>query len=164
MSKYEPLEHFLRSCSRAPRTFGEVEAILGFKLPESAHQHRGWWANEPKSHVQARAWMSAGWQVWAVKLDEGEVEFRRPSTGPEPSDWRPRDRIEINLGELPLGASRMLRDYAAENGGDLAAAASRALQEAAVARRGRLLDLIRANAPLAPDDSTDLIREDRDAR
>jgi hypothetical protein len=58
----------------------------------------------------------------------------------------------------------MVSDYASENGGDVAAAISRAIEEAAGARRNKLIDSIRANAPIVSGDSTDMIRADRDAR
>lgn len=167
MSKYEPLEELLRGCVRTnvELTFGEVEQVLGFRLPDSARRYRGWWANEAKSHVQARSWMNAGWQTWDVKLSDEKVLFRRRRAPPGlAGETDGSQRAIIDLAALSYGAARLVRDYAAEADGDIAAAISRGLDEAAMARRAHLIELIRANAPKVPGDSTDLIREDRDAR
>ena len=162
MSKYEPLEKLLQGCADTSvrLAFEDIEQVLGFKLPPSARRHRGWWANEEKSHVQARAWKNAGWRVWEVDLDDERVRFDRVIRDPA----NVAQRVEIDLQDLSYGAARLVKDYASEMGGDLSAAILRGLDEAAMARRGRLIDLIRANAPKVPGDSTDLIREDRDAR
>jgi hypothetical protein len=74
------------------------------------------------------------------------------------------DAIVIRKGDLRGGAVRMLEDYREAHGGDLAEAATGLLNEIALERRRQLLDWIRNNAPTVSDDSTDLIREDRDAR
>jgi hypothetical protein len=168
MSKYDPLQHNLRARSQSgpdiELSFGEIEKILGFKLPPSAREHSAWWANERGTHVQARAWMDAGWQVWRVSRSTGKVYFR-----PRGQEHRTQPRtakapVELDLELLSARAARMVADYANENGGDIAAAISRAIEEAATARRSQLIDSIRANAPIVPGDSTDMIRADRDAR
>ena len=48
--KYAPLYHHLSARSEAEwcTSFGEVEAILGFRLPDSARRYRGWWSNRRK--------------------------------------------------------------------------------------------------------------------
>ena len=167
MSKYAPLRHNLQARPRADTelTFREIEKILGFELPASAHEHSAWWSNERETHVQARAWMDAGWQVWHVRRSEKKVYFRpcEPSRQPPPPQTT-NATVEIDLGSLSVRAARLVTDYANEKGGSAAAAIGRAIEEAAAARRNRLIDRIRANAPLVQGDSTDLIREDRDAR
>jgi hypothetical protein len=73
----------------------------------------------------------------------------------------------VDAAILSPAASRLLRDYTGEMAGDEAAAVARAVHEAAIARRGRLIDHIVANAPRMPPDEPDsvqLIREERDAR
>lgn len=45
-------------------------------MPESARKHRAWWANG--GHIQADAWLEAGWEVGSVNLDT--VEFRKKGT------------------------------------------------------------------------------------
>ena len=83
-SKYRPLYEHLSGLPPAKRrlvmTFGEIERLLSAKLPPSAHNYREWWANESSpdtSHVQARAWMAAGWLVSEVRRIEGRVVFVR---------------------------------------------------------------------------------------
>ena len=59
-------------------TFHQIEDLIGQPLPNSAHRHSAWWANEKKgSHVQARAWMDAGWLVDSVDLILQNVTFSK---------------------------------------------------------------------------------------
>lgn len=76
MSKYAPVADLLRrSRSRVTVTFAELDDLVG-GLPESARHHRGWWGNEASGgHVQARAWLEAGWRVESVTLTGGRVTF-----------------------------------------------------------------------------------------
>jgi len=169
MSKYEPLGHFLRGLGRseAPLTFHEIEDLLGFKLPESARRHRGWWANEGTTHVQARAWMTAGWQAWEVNLGAEQVLFRRSQRPAIVADINKVDAdqsITIRKRDLSLAAQKLLKDYADEAGGSEATAVIRILQEAAIVRRRALIDHFAVTSPRVSGDSTDLVREDRDAR
>ena len=62
-------------------TFGEVEAILGFRLPDSARPHRPWWSNSKKGngHSHALAWQAAGWRTRTVDV-EAETLQRLPLT------------------------------------------------------------------------------------
>jgi hypothetical protein len=80
MSKYEPLQHFLRS-QREPvvtLTFTQIESILGRELPASARRYRPWWANEEAgTHVHARAWLDVGRRSTNVDLNNGSVDFVR---------------------------------------------------------------------------------------
>ncbi|HEY4942798.1 MAG TPA: hypothetical protein VII56_15320 [Rhizomicrobium sp.] len=79
MSKYDVLGNFLKqqSAQRLPMNFSEVEKVLGFKLPASAHEYPAWWANEHTSHVQARAWMTAGFETEQVDLATKKLVFKR---------------------------------------------------------------------------------------
>jgi hypothetical protein len=79
MRKYRPLGDYL---AKQPETslsltFQEVERILGFALPPSAHNHRAWWANSP-SHPQANAWLNVGWKVSKVDIEKKTVLLIRP--------------------------------------------------------------------------------------
>jgi hypothetical protein len=78
MSKYEPLGEYLRkqTTKRATLSFKDVEGIIGDALPDSARNHRAWWANDPK-HVEAKAWLDAGWKSASVSLMEERVVFFR---------------------------------------------------------------------------------------
>ena len=82
--KYAPLFEALRrahpTTGRELRmTFTEVEEVIGTSLPASARRYREWWGNEREGtnarHVQARAWMAAGWEVWTVDFANEEVVF-----------------------------------------------------------------------------------------
>jgi hypothetical protein len=76
--KYEPLRQWLKSeSSRGEITmsFADVERLIGAVLPSSAFRHQAWWANDA-THVQAEAWMSAGWLVDAVDQRARRVRFR----------------------------------------------------------------------------------------
>jgi hypothetical protein len=80
------------------------------------------------------------------------------------ADFVADDSIVIARSDLRGGAIRMLEDYCEEKGGDLAGAIVGLLDEMALERRRRLIAWFRENSPRVPGDSTDLIREDRDAR
>lgn len=80
MGKYTPLEQYLESRRRFERKiqmgFGKIEEKIQDKLPRSAEIYREWWSNElVGSHVQARAWMNAGWRVDTVDLMGRVVKF-----------------------------------------------------------------------------------------
>ena len=83
MSQYDPLYEYLTNmtASRADITlrFADLEQVLGFLLPASAYNRRPWWGNDTgaSGHVQAHAWMAAGWRVDSVDLGAERVHFRR---------------------------------------------------------------------------------------
>jgi hypothetical protein len=104
--KYEPLEKFLRCEAGESRalSFAEIETILGAPLPKSARQRREWWSNNPKGHVNAQAWLRAGFRAEQVKIGDGSVVFRRQGGDPALAEGRsPRslgllDRLRATLG------------------------------------------------------------------
>ena len=80
--KYTPLKNYLTALSPDQRdvmlSFIQIERILDDKLPPSAYKYQAWWANQKKgSHVEAQAWLDAGWKVDTVKFKEKRVRFRR---------------------------------------------------------------------------------------
>ena len=80
MAKYDPLRRFLRRNSRAEvqMSFADIERVIGAMLPKSAERPQ-WWANEadPLSrHVQAKAWLEAGYEAFLV-ADAEKVTFKR---------------------------------------------------------------------------------------
>ncbi|MFN3975382.1 MAG: leucine--tRNA ligase [Dehalococcoidia bacterium] len=101
--KYAPLRRLLELYPdiRLTLTFGEIEggkpewreALYRFqgigRLPPSSRRYRAWWAND-RRHVQARAWLDAGWRVVGVDQGKGVVTYERVLTEPR---WEPR-RIE----------------------------------------------------------------------
>lgn len=85
--KYAPLYRHLLDTRREPEwrtTFGEVEAILGFRLPDSARLHRPWWSNPKKGngHSHALAWQAAGWRTREVDIEGETLVFERLAGAP----------------------------------------------------------------------------------
>jgi hypothetical protein len=80
MGKYDPLREHLASLddrTHVRLTFNEIAALVG-ALPASAWQHPAWWANEVDgAHVQAHAWLDAGWRVGLVDQRDEWVELDR---------------------------------------------------------------------------------------
>jgi hypothetical protein len=80
--KYSKLyEHLIeQKGSEWVTSFHELEAILGFRLPDSARIYRPWWANDNRNgHSQSMAWSMAGWKTTAVDLDNERLAFRKTS-------------------------------------------------------------------------------------
>ncbi len=86
--KYAPLHMRLNgmppSESHLQLSFAEIEQIIGDKLPPSAHNHREWWSNHAGRHVQAGAWLEAGWKVDSVDQEGQTVRFRRLTSNGRP--------------------------------------------------------------------------------
>ena len=84
--KYAPLYRHLANIpgSDWQATFGEIEAILGFDLPDSARRYRPWWANRNKGtgHSHALAWQAAGWRTRAIDLEAETLVFARATAAP----------------------------------------------------------------------------------
>ncbi|MDQ0465326.1 hypothetical protein QO010_003113 [Caulobacter ginsengisoli] len=87
--KYVPLENFLRETPEDVHSlsFADVEAIIGQPLPPSARKHEAWWSNNPTGHVNAQAWLRAGYRAEQIDIDNGHVVFRK-TTGGNPSERR----------------------------------------------------------------------------
>lgn len=68
MAKYDALRDHLRTrnVTRLKLTLEDIATLVPGGLPASAYQHQAWWSNDGHaSHVQARAWLDAGWTVEA---------------------------------------------------------------------------------------------------
>ena len=80
MAKYDPLRHYLASKPgpTLQMPFDEIAKLVD-GLPPSAADHRQWWENSD-SHVQAQAWMAAGWEIDSVDVVSRTVRFRRTVT------------------------------------------------------------------------------------
>lgn len=76
-TKYHPLfEHLLFSGQgHLSMSFGEIEAVIGARLPPSARKREEWWSNSPSGHSQARAWMRASYRTSNVDLAGEKVDF-----------------------------------------------------------------------------------------
>lgn len=113
MSKYDVLGNFLKQqpTQLLLMNFSEVEKVLGFKLPASAHEYSAWWANEHTSHVQARAWMNAGFETEQVDLASKKLVFKRVQTTETQSPISSR-----TIG-VAIGMSEEARDFRPANAG-----------------------------------------------
>lgn len=78
--KYQKLTEHLASLQsdewRAP--FDEIEAIIGIKLPQSAHTYPAWWSNQMRA--QSLTWQSVGWKTADLDIKSGFVTFVRQSS------------------------------------------------------------------------------------
>jgi hypothetical protein len=179
-SKYEPLRAWLKQQpeDRVRLTFREIEAILGFVLPDSARSLAQWWANAGGSHVQAIAWMGAGWRACQVDVPAEQVSFERAAArggtherqdgyagvSENGAAFVADDPIIISRSALRGGALRLIEDYRDARGGSLADAAAGLLNGIALERRRQLLERFPLVGKPSSIDSADLIREERDAR
>jgi hypothetical protein len=79
VSKYAPLGEYLARQNRdsVSLSFGEVEKILGFKLPHSAYQQRAWWSNNGNNNVMTRIWREAEFRSRDVDMERRKVVFQR---------------------------------------------------------------------------------------
>lgn len=79
MSKYEPIFHHLSRLARKSvrMTFSEVEAVLGFKLPQSARKHREWSSNNTGNNVMTRQWLAASYETQQVDMGRETLVFHR---------------------------------------------------------------------------------------
>lgn len=57
----------------------DLESLVG-ELPASALRHRAWWSNNPTRHVQAKAWLSAGYRTADVGPDSVTFVRALPDT------------------------------------------------------------------------------------
>ena len=78
MGTYEPLRHYLEAHGeeRITLSFDTLGEILGGSLPDSAHEHVAWWANDP-TRGEAKAWLDAGYESACVSLVSKTVTFIR---------------------------------------------------------------------------------------
>lgn len=123
MSKYEPLTAYLRQqpYREVRLRFGDLEKILGFKLPSSASQHRAWWSNNGSNNVMTKAWLSAGFRTRDVDMEKERLTFERvgapdPETPPTAPTPQPPDDLtlvqrvlEVLRGDDELQAQRLRR-------------------------------------------------------
>jgi len=79
MAKYEALGAYLKRQlgDRVPMTFAEIEKIIGAKLPRSAREYRPWWGNSAANHVNAKAWLDAGFESEQVDMEGRKLVFHR---------------------------------------------------------------------------------------
>jgi hypothetical protein len=106
--KYESLNAHLRDASAeiVPLSFTDIEHLIGAKLPPSARKHSAWWSNNPTGHVNAQAWLGAGYRAESVDLQGEKLVFRREQTranakrrvGPHPAFGAMKGTVTIPAG------------------------------------------------------------------
>lgn len=76
--KYRFLSEYLSSSNQKAVTlsFSEIEKILRFSLPNSAHNHRPFWANTT-THSIALSWLSVGYETVSVNMKSEIVVFEK---------------------------------------------------------------------------------------
>ena len=88
--KYAPLHRHLlalRGRSEWCASFGDIEDVLGFRLPVSARLYAPWWANgRGGGSSQSRAWQTAGWRTRAVDIESEMLIFERAGGAPAGRD------------------------------------------------------------------------------
>ena len=87
-------------------TFGEIESIIGFRLPEWARRDRGWWANKRPVNglLITPLWIEAGWKTAEVDMGSETLVFVKLN-GPEDIPKFNLDEIwpPIDVGPWPEG-------------------------------------------------------------
>ena len=175
MQKYAPLRRWLeaRADPQVRLSFAEIEAILGFALPRSARLHRPWWANSFGAHVQAAAWLDAGWQTAQVDLEAQTLLFVRAADPAYPIPPTSVSGVEesgaavfiVRREALTPAAGLLIEDCARERQVDTGQAIAFVLNAAAQERRRKLLDEFAARSPrIETGDIVDAIREGRNER
>lgn len=76
--KYQALTDFLLNSEddSIELTFSQIEQILGFSLPESARDHRAFWANTT-THSIALSWLSCEFETEDINMNEESVTFSK---------------------------------------------------------------------------------------
>jgi hypothetical protein len=82
-SEYLPLHKYLdgRYADTVVLTFADIEALLGFALPDPARLQAAWWSNESAesaSSPQSGAWIHAR-RIARPRLGAATVTFERTS-------------------------------------------------------------------------------------
>jgi len=82
MGKYSPLRSYLMSQAdeRVPMSFGDIEKLLGEKLPASK-QYPAWWSNNPSNNPMTKEWLAAGFHTESVNIAAEKLVFRRAADG-----------------------------------------------------------------------------------
>jgi len=94
MSKYDSFRDYLSQKGPEERdlrlSFEDVESVMGTVLPRTARVDRTWWANTLISN-HAKSWLTAGWKVDKVNLNQRIVLFDR-ATAPKAAETVKSDK------------------------------------------------------------------------
>ena len=76
--KYRYLSEYLSNSNQkfVTLSFSEIEKILQFELPDSARNHRPFWANTT-SHSIALSWLSVDYKTVSVNMEKQIVVFEK---------------------------------------------------------------------------------------
>lgn len=80
MSKYDPLARYLseQKAESVTLRFGKINELVEGGLPQSAFDHRPWWANRyDGKDAQNLGWQSVGWETKDVDMKRESVTFIR---------------------------------------------------------------------------------------
>jgi hypothetical protein len=110
--KYGPLADFLGNCRRADKgalavtlSFGQIERIIGCKLPASARNGPSFWGND-LTHAQARTWIGEGWRSRDVSVDNQVVTFASDTKATQKTE----QATALQLATLMLGSRSAAQD------------------------------------------------------
>ncbi len=80
MNNYAPLKEFFNNCpeNRIELTFNNIEKIIPYKLPVSAHKYSAWWSGN--GHPHCDSWISAGFKVKADRTNKTATFYRDSSS------------------------------------------------------------------------------------
>lgn len=94
-NKYMELSVFLakkaKFLSELTLSFSEIEEIIGDRLPDSAYKQKGWWSNI-RGRLPSEAWLTVGWIVKEVNLEDRTVVFIREKPLTSAKDNNKADR------------------------------------------------------------------------
>lgn len=97
-SKYYPLYRFFQQSDDdiIVLTVADVNNILGGQLSATARTQRAWWSNRRTAVAQAAAWLEAGYLVDELRLESGQVIFRKEGRVPHHEVQRQGDTVMWN--------------------------------------------------------------------
>ena len=101
---YSSLHRHLLSVLPEPEwrtTFGELEAILGYRLPGAARMRRPLWPSSKASigHGYTLAWQAAGWRIQEMDVEEETTECVRREVSPKSAET-PARRRRFSIREI----------------------------------------------------------------
>lgn len=105
-TKYSPISRYLlrraKYTNRATLNFVKIEGIIGDNLPFGAVRSKEWWANTSGTS-QGRAWLTVGWNVQNVDLDNRTVTLARVAgVETKPGKRRKQRKRSAHVFKLPV--------------------------------------------------------------
>lgn len=121
--KYDGLQDYLagQTVARLPMKFDEIGKLVG-GLPKSAKLYRTWWSNDAFHHVQANAWLGAGYRTEQVDMEKRQLLFVReavPRGMAEEAKTYEGDKAEAPVGQMHPMIGALKGTFTIEEGYDL---------------------------------------------